>query len=260
MIYKKLSFFSVITVLILIAGCKGDTGPAGPSQTGSITGFVTLINSDGSLPANRSGVVVSIQGTSLSTMTDSLGQWTISNVTTGTYTIAATKPNYGMTEQQGVQFLGGSNPLYLGNINGSINGYMTLAQPPNFTVAFDSLKIAGDSELNIWFSMSGQLLPPANEFLIAIGNDSNVNGSDPQKYLYSNVGQFGEGENGFVPINASDLYYAGFKSGATAYLVAYPLEFFGFGEYYSMYYDIPSGRYVYTSLGAPTKVIRITIP
>ena len=262
--YKKLSFPSILTVLMLIAGCKGATGPAGPSLTGNITGFVLLINSDSgvSYPADRSGVTVSVQGTSLSTMTDSRGRWTLTGLSTGIYTIVATKPGYGMTEQQGVEFTGGNGTVLLGSLsgNGTTIEYLTLAQPPNFSLMYDSLKTT-DSSLNVWFSMSGPQIGAENEFLIAIGKDSGVSASDPNKYIYStDNGAFGSGLNGFIQLNASDLYYAGLRSGMKAYLIAYPLEFYGFGNYYSSYFDIATGRFVYTSLGAPTKVIMVTIP
>ncbi len=259
--YQKLSFFSVITVLVLIAGCKGDTGPAGPGLSGSITGVVQLFNSDGSQPIDRSGVTVSIPGTSFSTTTDSLGQWTISNLTSGSYTITETKPGYGMSEQQDVQLVSGT-VVVVGTIGRNIvvSEDIIMAQPPDFTVSVDSIPSTSDSTFNVWFTSSG-LNSSGNYFLIAIGNDSYVNATQPNSYIYTNNGFINTGNNhGEAIIYASDLEYAGFKSGMTAYLVVYPLGHYYAGPMYSSYYDIAAGRTIYTSLGTSSKVFKVTIP
>ena len=141
----------------------------------------------GSQPIDRSGVTVSIQGTSISTITDSLGQWTINGVPTGSYTITETKQGYGMTEQQGFQFVGGSAyDLGTGSEFGyeSSVGSIPLVQPPNFGVAIDSVMFFADSMINVWFIMSGKFdtivgSSAGNDFLVLIGLDSNVNGADP---------------------------------------------------------------------------------
>jgi hypothetical protein len=260
--YKKLSFASILTVLMIIVGCRGEIGPVGPSLSGSITGTVMLFNSDGSMPVDRSGVTVSIQGSSLSTTTDSLGLWTINNVMTGTYTITETKPGYGISEQQGFVFVGGSE-----NDETPNRTYISLAQPPNFSVVLDSVKNVTDSAISIWFTMSGSFDTAVdqgeNDFLVLIGKDSNVNGLMPNSYLYSAFTYLTPypGVDGYNTISASDLKYAGFKSGESVYVVIYPLDHNASpGPSYSSYYDIATQKMVYTSLGIPSKVIRSEIP
>jgi hypothetical protein len=253
---KLIPYFAALTVLVLMAGCKGDTGPAGPSLGGSMSGFVNLFQSDGSQDANPSGVTVSIQGASLSTTTDSTGKWTINGLTTGTYTVTYTKPGYGMTEQPDVQFAGGGTD-YLGTI--------IMAQPPNFTVKLDSAELTSVNNGSIegWYKIN-----TAQEeecVLIAVGMDSNVSASDPTKYVFSEI----NGLSNFLSpdtneqlfgISGPSLQVAGFKSGEYAYVVVYPLCFDYGGSDYSSYVDPATGRTAYTSLGTPSAVIRVVVP
>ena len=250
---KKFNFATTITILILISGCKGDTGPAGPSFSGSIYGTVTLINSDDSFPIDESGVTVSLKGTSLSTTSDSLGNWTINGLTTGTYTITATKPGYGMSELQAFQFVGGGNvPVGAASFN--------LAQPPKFLIVIDSVKTIADSCILVWYSINGTNGNSEYPFLVFIGNDSNVNGSNPSSYLDLIGSNSQTAGNGFVEFYASDLERCGFQSGMGAYLVASPYSDFNGSPYYSGYQDNITKRFAYTSLGAPSKVFRVAIP
>ncbi len=253
MISKHISLFSAITVVLLIAGCKGDTGPAGPSLTGNMTGFVTLFQSDGSGATDKSGVTVSIQGTSLSATTDSTGKWSMNGLTTGSYTVTYTKVGYGMTEQQGVQFVGGDEAYFLGKI--------LMSEPPNFSVSLDPIKTVADSNaFVVWFKVNAMQWTEVYG-LIAVGTDSNVNGADPTKYLFSTMSLvdnfLGTPDTSAqeISISESTLQAAGFISGEPAYVVVYPL-----GTKYSSYLDHTTGRTAYTSLGAPSSVIRLIVP
>src|SRR5690348_8523146 len=75
------------------AGANGSTGPAGPILTGTITGHVILYDQYGSiLAASKAGARVVLYNSS-NTVVDSLnadaaGLYTISNVSTGIYTLA----------------------------------------------------------------------------------------------------------------------------------------------------------------------------
>jgi hypothetical protein len=248
---SSVSFYASIAVIIILAGCKGTTGPTGPSLTGSMTGFVTLFQSDGSGATDKSGVTVSIQGTSLSTATDSNGKWTISGLSTGTYTLMETKSGYGMSEQQGLQFVGGDVPDYIGKI--------TMAQSPNFSVAIDPINTFADSNaLHISFSQSDAPIGQEVYVLIAVGTGTNVSAADPTKYLYSAIYLIGTA--GVSNISEFTLQTAGLANGMVAYVVAYPLSYFNGGSEYSSYLDHATGRTAYTSLGAASQVIPLVVP
>jgi hypothetical protein len=258
MIYKNLGIFSAMTVLLLITGCKGDTGPR---LSGSMTGFVTLVDSEGNYLFDNSGVSVSAQGTSFSTTTDSSGKWVLNGLTSGSYNFIETKPGYGMSEQQDIQFVG-DNGVDLGDIN----GHIIMAQPPKFFVAIDSIKTIYDSNLYVWFTISGDIKTFQNEYLLVMGEDSSVNASDPSSYLYSDIEIFDDVTNFPEEIFASDLRHSGLTSGMIVYCVAYSLAHQNamsahpIDADYSSYFDVTTGRTAYTSLGVPSKVFRVIIP
>jgi hypothetical protein len=240
-----------ITVVLFIAGCKGTTGPAGPSINGSVSGFVTLVQTNGTTLANPSGATVAIQGTSLSTTTDSIGKWTISGLTTGTYTVNYSMSGYGSSELADFQFTGGDTDFL---------AKVTLAQPPNFTVALDTVKSVPDSNsLFVFFTTSVPQKMGDTRVLVAVGTSPDVSASNPNDYLYSVI---------YTSTNASlsehiyesDLEYAGFTSGMTVYVVAYPLAYGDAANEYSSYVDHNTGRTVYTSLGATSQVIPLVVP
>jgi hypothetical protein len=215
-----------------------------------MTGFVTLYQSNGNPEPSSNGVTVRVQGTSLSATTDSAGRWTINGVTSGGYTVTYTDTGYGMSEQQGVQFVGGTDFL----------GTITLAQPATFAVGISPLSNTDDTNGSLELYLSGNIPVSysGGSVLIAAGLHSNVSASDPTKYLYALIPAY-FGPTYPVYLYASYLYAAGFKSGMTAYLVSFPLSGIE-GDSYSSYFDIATGRTVYTSLGAPSNVIALTVP
>jgi Carboxypeptidase regulatory-like domain len=237
--------------LVSISGCSGSSDSSSSSLSGSLAGSVALYLSDAT-PTTPSGVTVSIQGTSFSTTTDSSGHWTISGLNQGTYTVIYTKPGYGMSEQQGVQFVGGGTD-FLGTV------YMS--QPPPCGISLNPFSTVADSiGFQVGFTMSNFSPDCGAIALIAVGENSNVSAGDPAKYLYT----FTTDYSSPAYLYKSDLYAAGFKSGTMAYIVAYTLcqynEDINGGEYYSSYLDDTTGRTVYTSLGSPSNVIPLTVP
>jgi hypothetical protein len=252
---RTIFYCASIGAVLCDAGCSSNsTGSSSPSLSGSMSGFVALYQSDGVQAPSSDGVTVSVQGTSLSTTTDSTGKWTIDGITTGGYTVLFTKTGYGMSEQQNVQFSAGTDFL----------GTTTMVQPPTFSVGINPLYSMADSlgALEVFFSVGNLQTPYGGIVLIAAGENSKVNAGDPTQYLYALIPPNGSP----VYLFKSNLYAAGFKSGSTAYIVAYPLFEYNasgtgtFGSYYSCYLDDATGRTVYTSLGVASNVIALTVP
>jgi len=159
-----------------------------------------------------------------------------------------------MSEQQGLQFVGGDIAYYVGKF--------IMAQPPNFFVALDPVKTIADSNaLYVSFTTSGVMKGIEIGVLVAVGADSDVTASDPTKYLFSTTDVI-VNPSGASNILATALQSAGFTSGMPAYVVAYPLYYYvsGIGSLYSNYLDHATGRTAYTSLGAPSSVIRLIVP
>lgn len=249
---KDITVYATFFAIFWIVGCKGPAGPAGPAGqsqlTGSMSGIVNLYLSDGNQETDASGVNISVAGTSLSTTTDSTGQWTINGISTGTYTVMYTKTGFGMSEQQGIQFVGGG-PDFLGTI--------ILSQPPDFSVRINPSECTSDSARFLIVVTTSTF---DREVLIAVGTDASVSASTAGKYLYAGIFDDG-GTTGNEGIPSTALHAAGLVSGTTAYIVAYPLsDDSPTGNFYSSYFDIGSKETVYTSLGPPTSVITLTVP
>lgn len=157
-----------------------------------------------------------------------------------------------MAEQQGVQFVGGGTDFI---------GMIYMSQPPPCGISLNPFSTVADSiGFQVGFSMSNFSPNCGAIALIAVGENSDVSAADPTKYLYV----FNTDYSSPAYLYKSDLYAAGFKSGTTAYIVAYALCQYNEGingsEYYSSYLDDATGRIVYTSLGASSNVIPLTVP
>ncbi len=258
---RTISPFISIAVILFMAGCSNSTGSGSSggsssgSLSGSLAGFVALYLSDGT-PTNPVGVTVSIQGTSFSTTSDSTGKWQINDLTTGAYTVLYTKTGYGMSEQQSVQFVGGTDFL----------GTVYMSQPPPCAISLNGFSSISDSiGFQVGFTI-GNITPGCVAVaLIAVGKNPDVNAADPTKYLYS-ITEGNYGPNTLLSIYKQNLYEAGFARGEQAYIVAYTLyQYDGSGSYlnggsYTFYVDDATGRYVYTSLGTASNVIPLTVP
>src|SRR5690242_15062578 len=99
-----------LVVVVFLNSCSSSSSPNSTSAPGSLTGSVALGREiGGSSPinyANSSGVTVSLDGTSISTKTDSTGYWKLDNVAAGNYDVTITKAGFGLTRIYGV-YIGG---------------------------------------------------------------------------------------------------------------------------------------------------------
>src|ERR1051325_6030649 len=93
---------SILLSLLFLVGCGNSINP---QLTGTMVGYVVAIDSTGSSHDN-SGVKISIDGTSYSTLSDSKGRWQLDNVIPGTYNISFTKENYAMEKMIAYRFVG----------------------------------------------------------------------------------------------------------------------------------------------------------
>jgi hypothetical protein len=146
------------TVLISVAmfGCKGNTGPVGPSGTlsGDLYGKMFLFDADSSRITDNSGVTISIVGTGKSTSTDREGWWRINGLSAGTYTLVFAKPGYGTYKQFGFQFVGGDSLFY---------GFWALGNVARYHVTSISASIGIDSVVHFSGTISSAGPPPSND-------------------------------------------------------------------------------------------------
>jgi hypothetical protein len=221
-----------------------------------LSGFVVLVNGNGTEPANRDSVIVTIEGTSLSALTDSLGAWSIGGVETGIYNIAFNKSGYGTTKITQRQFTGG----------GQISvGTEYLCKAPAFNV--DSLwvrppKAADPYSLYIGVKLSdttASSMGPYRTFIF-LQRDTSV-AMDPAHYaaVFTINTYFKDGVDStnakIQPVNFSN---GGFVSGDSIYAAAYLANA---GSFTSGYEDLATGKTIYTNLnGVRSKVVRVVVP
>src|SRR5271169_5585065 len=117
---KMKKYFAIIPISLVISlvyiGCKGSNGdigpvgPAGPLLKGNLIGhaFLTDENNNISVTDYR-GILVTIDGTADSAMTDSTGEYEIDNVETGILNFTLSKNGYGTTKIVMFQFVGGGD-------------------------------------------------------------------------------------------------------------------------------------------------------
>jgi uncharacterized surface anchored protein len=92
---KRIIFLSTILILglSLVAGCKGT-----PSGGGMIFGKVTQMGGTGRPMENAEVTVYSPEGVKLTTTTDSSGNYSISNIQSGSYKVRAYLQGYYLNE------------------------------------------------------------------------------------------------------------------------------------------------------------------
>ncbi|HQJ45558.1 MAG TPA: carboxypeptidase regulatory-like domain-containing protein [Ignavibacteriaceae bacterium] len=86
----KFYFLIVIISLLLISGCSKDDNPVNTSTKGNISGKVTDQTSGNAI----SGASVSTQPATTTVTSDNNGNYTISNIEAGSYTVTATMNGY----------------------------------------------------------------------------------------------------------------------------------------------------------------------
>ncbi len=238
----------LVFLLFLLSGCKGETGPAGPSLKGILSGNVVLTDSSGSRTSDYAGVTVSIEGTSYSVTTNLQGAWTINDLSTGTYTINYTKQGYDSHKDIGFQFVGG----------GTARTYLVyLHLLPTFTIQNISV---GSSVSDKAIIVSGNVNSiKAQNVLLFLGKSIPVT-SSPSNYIYYSFtySTYSGSANTFIDyIYSSVLSSYGVSPGDKVYIVAYPASNGGWNSYT----DPATGRDVITSIGpVPSRVDSILVP
>ena len=259
---------TVLSILTTITGCvkdgatgpAGATGPTGPLSKGNLAGTVQSFDQYGSRLfgiTNAGGITVTLEGTGQSTTTDADGKYQFDSLSTGVYNLSFSKTGYGDNKIEGVQFLGGGT-IYARN--------SMMSQIPVFTIANiaavdtviqgqDFVKIRGNLSdpdtrtrtlLAFLGTTSGVSSNPAN-YVNTVAITARVTMQNPNGTIFSQ----------FIP--AYELYNAGFTSGSTLYVAAYPAA----NNYNqsSSYQDFSNGgRSVYNAIGATASTANVIIP
>jgi hypothetical protein len=247
--HRILYFISIVSILILMTGCKkGDIGPAGPSLTGDLIGYAFLYDVNGNQLVDNSSITVSIDGNNISATTAADGRWVLSGIKTGTYNLTFTKAGYGTHKTIGMEFVGGGQAYY---------GSEYLYQIPSFTITGLSATTS-TGQVNIAGTLYGSLPTSYYRYIrLFIGTSPTVS-SDPKNYAFTNLVYAYNSSTSFSStIDKQTINYSGISSGQTIYIVAYAASSYG----YDSYIDITTGKYYYPSINpTPSNVVSVVVP
>lgn len=249
-----LAFSTIFTLLFFISGCKkesgpaGAQGPAGPVLTGNLFGFVDLLDQYGNkIITGNDNILVTLDGTSKTNLTDANGKYHFDSLTTGVYNLTFSKTGFGNTRLLTQQFVGG----------GDVDRDIKMSIVPNFSVyVLTAVVDTANVTLTGTLSSSDTRIRTAALFL---GATSAVS-SNPANYLLSYTKQTNNANlNGFtVKIPLADLGNAGFVSGSTLYFSAYGAAA-GYASS-SAYEDLNTGRSYFNALSAGASTTSIVLP
>jgi hypothetical protein len=239
--------YCVSIILLLTSACEKDTELK--LRSGQLFGNVSLIN-ESQLAQNKSGVEIRIEGSEpeLKTTTDESGQFTISNLVSGTYNVIFNKEGFCEHKIIGYQFIGGNKPASLGNID--------IYLKPTFQIT------------NLEISQANVESTEINLLIKANVSDFNTNSYAYFRYYLSNnenVSFSNYISTGFKPLNpiTEELEIniqtntLKFPIGSELYMIIYPTT-----ESNQYYIDIQTGNYIYSTVNSekPSNVAKTAVP
>ena len=242
----------LLLAILIVNGCKENTTTTIVSNSvdslrGELKGNVTLYDSNGNGISNRGGVRVRMDGTNYSTFTDSIGEWTIHNLPTRTYSITYSKDGFDTMKNTSVSFLGG------GIIR---TDAVSLAQPPNFKISITAASLTFD------FYNKKTIAS-----FITYGNTTNDSAKHVRLFYYTspNFDPYAYSKNApyqeYLIINKADIQIAVGVSPSsivntndTFYVVVYPESKILY------YYDVASDKDIFSGLGKPSNILQVVKP
>ena len=234
----------VLMSCFVLGGCKDlDSSSAlGASGAGSIAGQVVLFDSTSVPLTDYSGTMVRVDSTSLSTVTDVDGRWTLASVPVGLHDITVSKPGFGAYH------------WYERNINGGVQDleHVALSRMSNhhITIGAGWSGLNADPGLEVWSdSVTSNVYTCAYYFDL----DSNVQPSDPH---------FKVGRDRINYESLYELRTAGVKSGQTLYMSASTVFLADgwTGGFVTQYFDPKHNEERWASTGPKSNVVAVRMP
>ncbi|MDP4231264.1 MAG: carboxypeptidase-like regulatory domain-containing protein [Bacteroidota bacterium] len=266
----------LVLPLVLLAfalGCNKTTTIVAPEVVGDLKGTVYLSDAHGGDVQDKSGVYVLAEGTSISAVSDTGGNWILHDLPSRTYVLSFSKAGYGTMKNTSFSFLAGGTVPY--DLSG--NHSMWLSQPVAYSIVIDSVRPPDGKNV---YDQNGKLVSgkPGSikghfinqsmqdsarlEVLLFIGNSPNIDMGDPSTYLIHL--DILESYTGRVTRVGNQLMfeYANWldngpvrwlKSGDVVYAKAYSPSFD------TWYYDVVSGKRIYSN-PIPTSSLSGIVP
>lgn len=230
----KLNFFTVSFVILLgLISCNNDddTNPE-PITKANIIGSVNLYN-EGVTQIENSNMIVKVEGTEISAKTDDDGDFTLSEVPFGTYTLTYEKSGFGTFKKYNIEHTNtGSSTIItaspsLGEISTTqITALESTVNGDNIQLAITTIPAGNNSNTRY-----------VRYFLSTNSNVSNEN------YTYYSPGLVSQINPLVITLSQDDLISAGFSSGQTVYAKVYGDSFWS-----NEYDDSDLGRKVFPNL------------
>ncbi|MBS1904107.1 MAG: hypothetical protein JSS75_10415 [Bacteroidetes bacterium] len=253
---KYYLFLIVLAPLFFGTGCKDDdTTNSASLPTGTLKGRILLFDSLGSVSSDASGVVVSMEGTSLSATTDVNGVWIMSNVPTRTYTILYSRPGLVQTREPGFVFVGGDT-LY--HTNTTL--WMPIKQRVHLSQVTTPNRVTFAGTLPALSSTypSFALVGGVSADSAAIANSQTL--GTVWAIDFENGSATGSTPFSVGLLQRFALYSAGFQSGQRLYAAMHIVALGDGYQNYTYYQDNRTGQYIFPSAGPASEVIGFTMP
>ena len=247
---RKLILLSA-SVLLIFAACKKEQDPPEPEPTpippvveqeGSIVGKVNLFDAFGLKQDSTAGIAtVKIEEINQSVNTDSKGNFTLTAVKAGTYTIVYSKNNYGTIKAQGIVYKVGDK----GNYDAE------LAMLPNFVISSAYVKDTtwfATPTAGLYYRAYSAETNTASSAVAIISNTPNPSIANPESYVYDmpvSLLNKNTDYSRFVSYSFLKDNYQILK-GTNLYIKIYPVA-----ARAAFYNDLKLKRPVYTAYSAP---------
>ncbi|MBT3210149.1 MAG: carboxypeptidase regulatory-like domain-containing protein [Bacteroidetes bacterium] len=239
-------FKGLIIICLSLMSCK-KTEVIELDLTGIIKGEIYTLDEYIFQNNDYQGIFIKLAGSEplITTYTNSSGKYELINIPTGTYDLIISKDGYGEYQIQGIQIVGGDEPIYFNN---------SLVQKSSTVVENLSLQIMSFSEINMTgivnHNFYGQtFFYPTIRYFI-----NNTEGVSNNNYIQTEEICFFE-ESGMQFTSQIAISKNLYPSGSKIYIIAYGCHLHDNG-----YYDIMSNQYRYSSLGIGSNKVSITIP
>lgn len=244
---KKI-YTGLILILLLFSGCeKSELEQL--DLKGTLKGKIYTLDEFGYQNSDNENILIKLEGSEplLSIITDTSGIYEIKDIPSGTYNLIISKEGYGEYQRQGIQIVGGNEPLYFNS---------SIIEESTTTIEGLSLEIVNSSEIylkgivthNYIIDEWSPRIPAIRYFIHNSNNPSDNN------YLQTGSVSF-NGDSGSQMESRLYVDMNLFPSGSKIYVIVYGCYGYEYG-----YYDILTNQYKYTSLGKGSNIASITIP
>jgi hypothetical protein len=244
--------FALLAIALTGCGHRDGNSPTESSVlSGTLSGRVVTVQADGT-ESPALGVLVTIDGSTTVTVTDSTGFWSFPALDGGTYTIDYSLVGYGLGKSSQVSFVGGGNRDI---------GFVYLCKAPSFGIAqigtYFPAKSGDSNSVYLNFVATDTSVKGPYRTALFVGKDSTVS-SNPAHYATVSLqnGTFSHGLDSLrvTPAILADL---GLTSGDTAYMRVYAANA---GADNSGYTDLATDRYVYTNIDSVSALVKFVVP